>query len=271
MRVPAGSTTGEVVLNGGWEYELDRLYAAGDNLYLVDRHFVTMEPIQDVLWRYNAATKVLERIGKYGAIDTLAAMGDSLYFSETFGEPANQNTRLLRLLQTAKTPSVVSVMAAGGDNGAGHMVAAGSLVYLHVWRNGFDWDLWASDGTPDGTRMLTPIWRRSDGSSKFNNCPCLTVANGRLYFEKKGGTHRCRTVDGALCRYGTRHRFRLRAAGPQTLIWVSNSSGSRGGQRGDDPHLGSQCCEASLYCTLAWCVLLSETHTKLRASPLHKE
>ena len=36
MRVPAGSTTGEVVLNGGWDYELDRLYAAGDTLYLVD-------------------------------------------------------------------------------------------------------------------------------------------------------------------------------------------------------------------------------------------
>ena len=116
VRVPAGSTTGEVVLNGGWDYELDRLYAAGDNLYLVDRHMVAMEPIQDVLWRYNAATKVLERIGKYGAIDTLAAMGDSLYFSDTYGEPANQATRLLRLLQTAKTPSVVSVMATGGDN-----------------------------------------------------------------------------------------------------------------------------------------------------------
>ena len=128
-----------------------------------------------------------ERIGKYGAIDTLAAMGDSLYFSETYGEPANESTRLLRLLQTAKTPSVVSVMATGGDNGARNMVAAGSLVYLHVWRNGFDWDLWASDGTPDGTRMFTPIWRRSDGSSKFNNCPCLTVANDRLYFDKKVG------------------------------------------------------------------------------------
>lgn len=52
---PVGSTTGEVVLNGGWDYELDRLHAAGDNLYLVDRHMVAMEPIQDVLWRYNAA------------------------------------------------------------------------------------------------------------------------------------------------------------------------------------------------------------------------
>lgn len=61
---------------------------------------------------------MLERIGKYGAIDTLAAMGDSLYFSDTYGEPATQATCLLRLLKTAKTPSVVSVMATGGDNAA---------------------------------------------------------------------------------------------------------------------------------------------------------
>jgi ELWxxDGT repeat protein len=187
VRVPAGSSTAESMISGGWDRGITRLAATEVDLFLVEHvRGMPTDPIQDVLWRFNGTTKALDRIGQFGEIAAITALGDSVYFSDTSGGTGSQVTQLMRVPHAAKTASKVAVLVADRSSSGINSVAAGNLLYLQVKRN-LDWELWASDGTAAGTRKVTDIWLAGDGASEFNYCPCLAAAGNQIYFDKKVG------------------------------------------------------------------------------------
>lgn len=179
VRVPGGSTRGEVVLDGGWNGSLQKMVAAAGKLFLVDAPNPFSGP-DSVAWRYDPVQKRLDRIGTYTEISAVGVMGESVYFTD---EPQSGPARLMRLsAQATAAGQVATVGPAGESSDVLNIVADGSLLYLHVIiDNGRE--LWGSDATAAGTRSIARIWDY-DQPSKFNNCPCLAVAGGSLYFDR---------------------------------------------------------------------------------------
>jgi len=181
VRVPAGSAKGELIFDGGWDYQLQGMYALGGKLFLVDAANPYTGP-EFVLWRYDPAQSRLQRIGAYGSpIAGLTAMGDSVYFvlNGKDGAPA----RLMRLSHTSSTAVEAGTLSGDlVDGNSPSTAATDSMLYMQLVVNR-GWELWGSDGTAAGTRSITRLWDY-DQDSKFNNCPCITPAGGALYFDK---------------------------------------------------------------------------------------
>lgn len=180
VRVPSGSTQGELVLDGGWENRIQQMYAAGGKLFFVDAADPFMGP-DFVLWRYDPAQSQLQRIGSYTSpIKAVVAMGDSAYFVLDGKDEAP--TRLMRLPH-ASAAAVEAATLDGDlvDANWPSLAAGDSKVYMQLAAN-TGWNLWGSDGTAEGTQLITLLWDYRD--SKFNNCPCITPLGDTLYFDK---------------------------------------------------------------------------------------
>lgn len=178
VRVPAGSTQGELVFEGGWVASIQELHAVGDKLFLIDAQHPLVGP-EFVLWRYAAAQKQLERIGAYSRIVGMAAVGDSAYFVTAGAEDT-----LMRLPATSSAAVEVTKLTGANlaDGNSPNLAAGSTLLYLQVAKDN-GWELWASDGAAAGTRPLSRIWDYAQ-DAQFNNCPCITVAGDTLYFDK---------------------------------------------------------------------------------------
>jgi hypothetical protein len=182
VRVPAGSTQGELVLDGGWDYRLAEMHAIGDYLFFLDHSEYWSPSLPTVLWRYDGQQNRLERIGEYNWIAGMAALRDSVYFVVQYTDGAT--TQLMRLPNASATAVEAATLEGASlvDGNSPSMVASDSMLYMQITINR-GWELWGSDGTAAGTRSITRLFDY-DQENKFNNCPCLTVVGDTLYFDK---------------------------------------------------------------------------------------
>lgn len=190
-RLSAGSDMPLLWRDGGtFNGYAARMYAHGDRLYIVDQD--TSNGTQ-TLWRYDGAADKLDNIGTYTEIQSIAGLGDSVYFA---GAQANGSqeigVELLRLPISTTMPVSVSPdfgVNVGKDIQA--ITVVGNMLYMRVQApNRVDTsqpdllELWASDGSAEGTQRVMNI---ADAVGNWNarTCPCLAAAGGQLYFDRK--------------------------------------------------------------------------------------
>ncbi len=188
VRLPAGSDTAA-------DFHRDvlrpvaQMQVVGDRLYLMNLTYARGRT--ENWWRYDGATDTLEKIaGQWGRVTGLTQMGDSVYFSGyPIGDPTADGSELVRLPLTSTTPiSISPVFTVTGTQDIGAIVTDGSLLYLLVNPRMIDslppTELWVSDGTAAGTRKVAEMAATFENTD-YAGCPCITLAGGRLYFDRQ--------------------------------------------------------------------------------------
>ena len=180
VRVKAERTDGEILASNIWDHQITSLHAAGGQIFIIDSNNPEYE--DQTLWRFDPNTGATDRIGTYGKITAFGALGNAVYFSTSPREARFSGDSLLRLPKNSVTPEFV-IRFGGGDHEVAQITANSQWLFLNVaYASARISQVWVSDGTPLGTRIL--VRTKNPYSMLFMECPCLTVAGDRPYFDK---------------------------------------------------------------------------------------
>jgi ELWxxDGT repeat protein len=183
----AGGTSVTDVVPGGIFFD-SPLVPLGDDVYFVG-HAVSSS--NDVLWRYDAATGTVAAVpsvesdGNGGTTPiadarTPVAGGDRVYFSADGG-----GTRVL-WSATAAGASVVSQAVTDPGDSSGFWGGVLSMHAGELYFSGTDaahgTELWRTDGTAQGTELVSDVNAGSDGSNAGAYSD-LVLTGGSVYFD----------------------------------------------------------------------------------------
>jgi ELWxxDGT repeat protein len=155
-----------------------RLKAAGSRLYFTVRAGSDLELWTNELWTSDGTEAGTVRVSEIhdsefdGGVRDFADLGGRLLYISRGGLWLTDGTEAGTIRLTTQGVGVRASSSGGG------LHAIGNMVFLAASDPDHGWELWVSDGTPQGTRMIVDLEPGSRGSDPVN----FTAALGRLFF-----------------------------------------------------------------------------------------
>ena len=148
------------------------------------------------LWKSDgtaAGTVMVKDInpGPYSGFPSqLTVLNNTLYFNATTDTEIGK--QLWKSDGTEAGTSMVKVITGRQQGGPAYLKRIGDLLYFIATtpdgNGGLEAEVWQSDGTADGTKMLKDI-RLDDSDSSWSHEPFFTEINGTLFFLIDDGVH----------------------------------------------------------------------------------